>query len=104
MRSLFLGLITALAVSGFNSQGSYAAMSDETMAQLIANDLKESGRLKDYRVGIKYKDGVAWLMGTVTSRQQKQVAELIAGNSQGVVHVVSKLEIESPCSCSETNS
>jgi len=96
MRSLFLGLVMALAVSGFASQKSTAAVSDETMAQLIANDLKESGRLKDYRVGVKYKDGVAWLMGTVTSRQQKQVAELIAGNSEGVVHVVSKLEVEAP--------
>jgi hypothetical protein len=96
MRSLFLGLVTALAVSGFANQGAVAAMSDETMAQLIANDLKESGRLRDYRVGVKYKDGVAWLTGTVTSRQQKQVAELIAGNSQGVVHVVSKLGVESP--------
>ncbi|MCH7750797.1 MAG: BON domain-containing protein [Planctomycetes bacterium] len=96
MRSLFLSLVMAAAVSGLATQASYAAMSDETMAQLIANDLKESGRLKDYRVGVKYKDGVAWLMGTVTSRQQKQVAELIVGNCEGVVHVVSKLEIESP--------
>lgn len=94
MRSLFLGLAMAVAVSGLATQASHAAMSDETMAQLIANDLKESGRLKDYRVGVKYKDGVAWLMGTVSSRQQKQAAELIAGNSEGVVHVVSKLEIE----------
>ena len=96
MRSLFLSLVMAVAMSGLATQASYAAMSDETMAQLIANDLKESGRLKDYRVGIKYKDGVAWLMGTVTSRQQKQVAELIVGNCEGVVHVVSKLEIELP--------
>ena len=96
MRSLCLSLVMAAAVSGLATQASYAAMSDETMAQLIANDLKESGRLKDYRVGIKYKDGVAWLMGSVTSRQQKQVAELIVGNSEGVVHVVSKLEIDLP--------
>ncbi len=96
MRSLFLGLVMAAATSGLATQASYAAMSDETMAQLIANDLKESGRLKDYRVGVKYKDGVAWLMGTVTSRQQKQVAELIVGNCEGVVHVVSKLEIDLP--------
>ncbi len=96
MRSLCLSLVMAAAVSGLATQASYAAMSDETMAQLIANDLKESGRLKDYRVGVKYKDGVAWLMGTVTSRQQKQVAELIVGNCEGVVHVVSKLEIDLP--------
>jgi len=96
MRSLFLSLVMATAVSGLATTVSQAAVSDEAMAQLIANELKDSGRLNDYRVGVKYKEGVAWLLGTVTSQQQKKTAELIAGGCQGVVHVVSKLEVESP--------
>ncbi|MGI9455281.1 MAG: BON domain-containing protein [Aeoliella sp.] len=96
MRSLFLSLVMAAVVSGLAAQATCAATSDEAMAQIIANDLKESGRLRDYRVGVKYKDGVVWLSGTVNSRQQKQAAELVAGNCEGVVHVVSKLEIEAP--------
>ncbi len=94
MRSLFLGLIMAVAVSVPATQTSFAGTSDEAVAKTIANELKESGRLKDYRVGVKYKDGVAWISGTVTSRQQKQIAEMLVNNSAGVEHVVSKLEVE----------
>ena len=41
----------------------FAATSNEQAAQQIANNLKESGQLKGYRVGVKYEDGVAWLVG-----------------------------------------
>ena len=50
MRSLLLGLVMAVAVSGLVTDTTDAAVSDEAMAQVIANSLKESGRLKDYRV------------------------------------------------------
>jgi hypothetical protein len=71
-----------------------AATGDENAAQNIAKVLKESGQLKDYRVGVKYEDGVAWLLGTVTSPQQKVIAERLARQTAGVQHVVSKLEVE----------
>ncbi len=96
MRSFILGLAMAAVIGGLACQCSDAAANDETQAQLIANDLKESGQLKNYRVGVKYKDGVAWLMGTVTSQEQKRLAVQIASNSDGVAHVVSKLTIERP--------
>ncbi|MEM9658618.1 MAG: BON domain-containing protein, partial [Planctomycetota bacterium] len=70
------------------------ASDDRAAAQQIARDMKESGLLQDYRVGVKFQNGVAWLMGTVTSREQKAVAEEIARQSYGVNRVVSKLEIE----------
>jgi hypothetical protein len=94
MRSLFFGLVMAVAVTGLAAPASRAAQSDEATAQRIAHELKESGRLKDYRVGVKYKEGVAWLLGTVASAEQKQTAEQIAADCEGVVHVVSKLEID----------
>lgn len=84
----------AMTMAGLAVPASQAASTDEQVAQQIAQQLKVSGRLKDYRVGVKYKEGVAWLLGTVTSEQQKKAAELIAGSCEGVVHVVSKLEIE----------
>ena len=49
MRSLFLGLVMALAVSVPTAQLATAATSDEATAKAIASQLKESGRLKDYR-------------------------------------------------------
>ena len=94
MRSFIFSLAMAVAVSGLATQTSCAATSDQNQAQSIARSLKESGKLKDYRVGVKFKDGVAWLTGTVTSQRQKQLAEQIARNNAGVSHVVSKLTIE----------
>ncbi len=99
MRRLFFSLALVTAVTGTMISG-YAAQAAENngasgdTAQIIAKNLKESGKLKDYRVGVKYEDGVAWLMGTVTSPQQKQIAERVARQSAGVEHVVSKLEVE----------
>jgi len=84
----------AVAFSGLAVQTSDAATSDQNRAQAIAKNLKQSGQLKDYRVGVKFKDGVAWLTGSVTSEHQKQLAEQIASDSAGVRHVVSKLDVE----------
>jgi len=66
---------------------------DRETAQTIANNMKKSGQLKDYRVGVKYHDGVAWLTGTVTNDEQKATAEKIAHRSAGVERIVSKLKI-----------
>jgi hypothetical protein len=66
---------------------------DRAAAQQIAQNMKLSGQLKDYRVGVKYQDGVAWLTGSVTSAEQKSIAERIARETDGVERVVSKLEV-----------
>lgn len=93
MRKLFLGLAILSAMLGTALPTAFAATSNEQMAQQIASNLKESGQLKGYRVGVKYEDGVAWLSGTVTSQQQLRIAEQIARNSDGVDHVICKLEV-----------
>jgi len=69
------------------------ADSDRTAAQAIAKNMKESGQLKDYRVGVKFQDGVAWLMGTVTSPEQSEIAERIANQTAGVGKVINKLDV-----------
>ncbi len=93
MRSFIFSLALVSAVSG-TMLSATAATTGEDTAKTIAANLKESGKLKDYRVGVKYEDGVAWLMGTVTSPQQKRLAEQLARQTRGVQHVVSKLEVE----------
>jgi hypothetical protein len=70
-----------------------AAPDDRAVSQQIAQDLKASGQLRDYKVGVKYKNGVAWLMGSVTSQQQKQIAEQLALKSAGVDRVINNLEV-----------
>lgn len=93
MRNLCLGLAIAAVVLSTTSHVNAQAANDRTAAQEIAENLKRSGQLKDYRVGVKYEDGVAWLMGTVTSAEQKAIAERLARRSAGVEKVVSNLEI-----------
>ncbi len=68
----------------------------EQMANDVAQTLRESGQLKNYRVGVKYEDGVAWLMGSVTSAEQSATAEELARQVEGISHVVNKLEIVGP--------
>ena len=93
MRKLFLGLAVAILACGPALRASADAGDDRAAAQAIAQNMKESGQLKDYRVGVKFQNGVAWLLGTVTSAEQKAIAEDIARNTEGVDAIVSKLEI-----------
>jgi hypothetical protein len=92
MRKVILGLSIALVAWGPAYRAS-AEGDDRAAAQEIAENMKQSGQLQDYRVGVKYQNGVAWLMGTVTSKQQKAAAERIARETPGVERVVSKLEV-----------
>jgi len=63
------------------------------MAQRIGSRLKESGQLRDYRVGIKFVDGVACLTGTVTSPDQAEAAVRLTRQVEGVTHVVNDLTV-----------
>lgn len=65
----------------------------QEMANRIAAALKESGQLSGYRVGVQFEDGVVWLHGTVTDKQQLQTAIALTEQVAGVEHVINKLEI-----------
>jgi hypothetical protein len=93
MRKVILGLAIATLACGPAYRAAAETAEDRAAAQQIAQNMKESGQLRDYRVGVKYQDGTAWLMGSVTSPEQRKVAERIARNSDGVNRVVNKLEI-----------
>jgi hypothetical protein len=94
MRKLILGLAIATLAAGPVSRVSAETAGDRAIAQQIAQNMKESGHLKDYRVGVKYQNGVAWLMGSVTSLEQKEIAEQIARESDGVERVICKLDVK----------
>src|SRR5690606_34534835 len=68
---------------------------DAAVAQQVASTIKESGQLSNYRLGVKYQDGVAWLLRTVTSQGQMDAAVALAEQVEGVSHVICKLEIDS---------
>lgn len=95
MRKLTLTLALAALVGAIAPRAHADAEGDRAAAQQIAQNMKESGKLKDYRVGVKYQNGVAWLTGSVTSASQKKLAEQIARESEGVEAVVSRLDVKS---------
>lgn len=70
-----------------------AAADDGEMAQQIAVTLRESGALRDYSIGVKYKNGVAWLSGQVKSNAQMSAAVQIAKGAPGVKKVVNKIAV-----------
>jgi hypothetical protein len=70
-----------------------AGVADSDVAQRIGSQLKESGQLRDYRIGVKYQDGVAWLSGTVANEQQLSTAMRLTQQMRGVDHVVNNLAV-----------
>lgn len=83
-----LALAGLLPAAGATAQSA----ADKAMAQRIGSVLKESGQLRDYRVGVKFQDGVAWLTGTVVDSQQGDTAEQLARQVPGVTHVILQLQ------------
>jgi hypothetical protein len=92
MRKVFLALLAAAlpAISAFAE-----VPADEQMAHRIGSQLKQSGQLHNYEIGVKYHDGVACLEGKVTSPQQRMAAVRLAQKVKGVSRVECKLAIAS---------
>jgi hypothetical protein len=91
MRSLvFLAVLASTLVPAATVSAESAA--EKRVAQQIGSHLKQSGQLHDYRVGVKFRDGVAYLAGNVSSIEQRDLAVRLAQQVDGVTHVVSKLE------------
>jgi hypothetical protein len=65
---------------------------DQAVANQIAKNLKESGRLQNYRIGVAFRDGTAWLNGSVTDPDQLVAALEVAQQTEGVKDVVNRLE------------
>jgi hypothetical protein len=90
MRRFFLGL--AIAVSAAVSP-SLGRADDLQTAQQIADNLRTSGTLKGFSIGVQYREGKATLRGSVTSEQQRTMAMAIAQSSDGVSQVADELTV-----------
>src|SRR5262245_32348907 len=84
--ALLAALLPAIAASA-------ETVAEKQMAQKIGSMLKQSGQLHNYRIGVKYHDGTAFLEGTVTSVEQRTTAVRLAERVRGVKQVQYKLEI-----------
>src|SRR3954467_14548343 len=87
---VFLALLAAMLPA---IAASAETVAEKQMAQQIGSQLKQSGQLHNYRIGVKYHDGVAILEGTVTSQDQRNAACRLAQHVKGVSKVQCKLEI-----------
>ncbi len=67
---------------------------DADTAKKIAKALRDSGKVKDYSIGVKYKQGSAWLSGNVTSESQMATALEVVSEMPGVEKVVNNLRVE----------
>jgi hypothetical protein len=88
---VFVALLNALFLPA--SAARAETPEESAMAQQIGRELKESGQLRNYRIGIEYQDGIAVLNGSVTSEEQRDAAIQLAEQVQGVTHVISKLSV-----------
>jgi hypothetical protein len=68
--------------------------SDQELAQQIASNLKNSGRLKGYSISVKVQEGVVQLDGTVRSEKQLEQALSIAEVTPGIERVINNLAVK----------
>ena len=93
MRTTYFVACLALAVLIPSTRVAAQSAQDKAIAQEIGGQLKTSGQLHDYRIGVKYKDGVAALSGTVTDQQQLITAVRLTQQMGNVNQVVNNLTI-----------
>ncbi len=73
------------------ASGPSASSSSPNVANLVAQNFKQSGALNRYQISVRYDNGVAELHGWVSSNEQKLIAEEIAQQTQGVDRVFNYL-------------
>ncbi len=66
---------------------------DKAAAEQIATIVRDSGQLKNYSLGVKYRNGTAWLSGRVTSEEQMQQAIDLLSNIEGVEQIVNNMSV-----------
>jgi len=88
MRQLLTGLVVATATAVVPV---LAFADNQEVATQIAKKLQASGQLSDYKIGVKYQNGTAWLNGRVGNREQMNTALRQVFQTPGVTRVVNQL-------------
>jgi hypothetical protein len=87
---LFLAMLAATALPA--TAGAAPTNAEKNSAKRISTYIQQSGQLKNYRIGVTYKNGVATLAGTVTDTDQRDTAIRLAKQVKGVKKVDCQLE------------
>ncbi len=100
MRRYLTGFVVAAVIAVVPA---LALAGNQEVAKQIANRLDNSGQLIDYKIGVKYQDGTAWLRGRVASQEQMETALRLTFQTPNVGRVVNELTIGSePAQAAET--
>lgn len=91
MRRTLVGMVAAAAIALVPVLA--MANSNQEFAEKIAASLRGSGKLQDYKIGVKFQDGTAWLRGRVTSQDQMDAAMRHVLQIPGVDRVVNNLDV-----------
>jgi len=92
MRHLLTGLLVAAVVAVVTAS---ALAGNQEIATDIAKNLRDNAELKDFKIGVKYQDGVACLRGRVASEEQMNCALKMVFQTAGVRRVINGLTIGS---------
>jgi hypothetical protein len=90
MRSVLTVVVLAAAVTVV---GTPVLAGNQEVADQIATGLRDSGKLSNYKIEVKYQNGTAWLKGRVQSQTQMNSALRLALQTEGVSRVINDLEI-----------
>ena len=71
----------------------FAMAGNQEVADQIAQNLKHSGKLSDYRIAVKYQDGTATVKGRVASQEQMNAVLKLVFKTPGVARVVNQMTI-----------
>jgi hypothetical protein len=85
--SIFVVAATTVLVPMFAMAG------NQEVADQIAKNLRQSGKMSDYHIAIKYQDGTATLKGRVNSQAQMNSALKVVFNTPGVSRVVNEMTV-----------
>ncbi len=71
----------------------FAMAGNQEVADQIAQNLKHSGKLSDYRIAVKFQDGTATIKGRVASQEQMNTVLKLVFKTPGVSRVVNQMTI-----------
>lgn len=90
--------VVILALTGCNSAG----VDDSTITAKVKSKLAADSQTSAIKIGVETKEGVVTLSGTVPTATEKNEAETIARNTEGVKRVVNGITVN-PDSLGATN-
>jgi hypothetical protein len=97
-------LLTVMVVAATTTLVPMFAMAgNQEVADQIAKNLRQSGKMSDYQIAVKVQEGVAMVKGRVASQEQMNTAMKLVYKTPGVTRVVNEMAIGSSQAQAVTN-